>query len=75
MKNKDGSVVVVEPELAKKERKKCMERLMNVENTWVGRMEADVIEGLIKCITKMEVENALSAMKSGKAPAPNRCFK
>ena len=43
---------------------------MNVENTWDGRMEADMIEGPIECITEMEAENALNAMKLGKAPGP-----
>ena len=32
---------------------------MNVENTRDDRMEADVIEGPIECITEMEVEIAL----------------
>ena len=43
---------------------------MNVENTWDGKMEANVIERPIECITEMEVENILSAMKLGKAPGP-----
>ena len=33
-------------------------------------MEADVKERSIECITEMEMENALSAIKLGKAPAP-----
>ena len=48
-----------------------MKRLMNVENTWNGAVEADLIEVPIECITEMSVENALSAMKLGKALGPS----
>ena len=66
LRNEDG-IVVARPELVKKKWKEYMDRLMNVKNTWDGRVEADVTEGPKKCITEMEVENALSAMKLGKA--------
>ena len=69
LRNEDGSVVV-EPESVKKKWKEYMERLMNVENTWHGKVEADVMEESIKCIIEMEVKNTLSAIKLGKAPGP-----
>ena len=69
LKTEDGSLVN-EQESVKKKWKERKERLMNVENTWDGRVEADVIEEPIECITEMKVENALSAMELGKAPGP-----
>ena len=69
LRNKDGSVVV-DPESVKKKWKEYMKQLMNVENTWNGAVEADLIEVPIECITEMEVENALSAIKLGKALGP-----
>ena len=68
MRNKDGSVV--EPELVKRKRKEYMERLMNEKNTWDGIVEINVIEKPIECITEVEVENAVSAIKLGKQPGP-----
>ena len=65
--NPNGDVVG-EPESEKKKWKEYIERLMNVENTWDGIVKVDVIAGPIECITEMEVKNALSAMKRGKAP-------
>ena len=43
---------------------------MNVENTRDDRMEADVIEGPIECITEMEVEIALKCNETWWAPGP-----
>ena len=40
---------------------------MNEENEWDGEVVADVMQGPIERVTVKEVENAVKAMKSGKA--------
>ena len=44
-----------------------MERLLNIENDWDGVLEGDKVEGPCELINEKEVEEAIKAMKAGKA--------
>ena len=47
--------------------KKYMERLLNEENEWNGKVESTEVEGEVEIITAEEVRAALKDMKKGKA--------
>ena len=48
-----------------------MERIMNEGNDWDHNVEGDAIEGLVVCVSREEVLQALYEMKTVKAPGPS----
>ena len=44
---------------------------MNKENDWDHNLEADVAEGLVVCVGREDVLQALNEMKIGKEPGPS----
>ena len=51
--------------------KKHMERIMNEENEWDQNVQADLVEGPVKRVSREEVVKALGKMKAGKAAGPS----
>lgn len=51
--------------------KEHMERIMNEENEWDQRVEADLVEGPVERISREEVVKAMREMKVGKAAGPS----
>ena len=51
--------------------KEHMERIMNEENEWDQKTEAEVVEGPIKRVSQEEVVKAMGEMKAGKAAGPS----
>ena len=47
------------------------EGIMNKENDWDHNVERDSVEGLVVCLSRGEVLQALNEMKTGKAPGPS----
>ena len=47
--------------------KDYMERIMNEENNWDHNVEGDALRGPVVCVSREEVLQALSEMKTGKA--------
>ena len=70
LKDENGNLVVGEENL-KKTWKEYMEKLLNVENEWDGKVDADRIEGPQQAITKVEVRKAIKKMRTGKAGGPS----
>ena len=70
LKDENGKLVVGEENL-KKTWKEYMEKLLNVENEWDGKVDADRIEGPQQAITKVEVRKAIKKMRTGKAGGPS----
>lgn len=66
VRDKFGKLCVDERERAKVW-KDHMEKVMNEENEWDGDVAIDVTHGPIKMVTREEVEEAVKAMKLGKA--------
>ena len=48
-----------------------MKRIMNEENDWYHNVEGDAVEGLVVCVSREEVLQAINEMKTGKAPGPS----
>ena len=48
-----------------------MKRIMNEENDWDHDEEGDVVEGAVYCVSRYEVVQLISEMKSGKASHPS----
>ena len=48
--------------------KDYMERITNEENHWDHSVEGDAVEGLVVCVSREEVLQALIEMKTGKTP-------
>ena len=48
-----------------------MERIMNEENDWDHNVEGDTVEGPVVCVCREEVLQALSELKTEKAPGPS----
>ena len=44
-----------------------MEKITNEENDWNHNVEGDAVEGPVVCVSKEEVLQALSEMRTGKA--------
>ena len=61
--------------LSDKERGKVwkddMERIMNDENDWDHNVEGDAVEGLVVCVSREDVFQALNEMKTGKGHGPS----
>ena len=51
--------------------KDCMELIINEENDWDHDVEGDALEGPVVCVSREEVLQALSEMKTRKAPGPS----
>ena len=51
--------------------KEHMEKIMNEENEWDQRVEADVVEGPVERVSREEVVKAMGEMKTGKAAGPS----
>ena len=49
-----------------------MERIMHEENDWDHNVEGDAVEGQVGCVGREEVLQAISEMKTGKAPGPSQ---
>ena len=47
-----------------------MERVMNKENEWDQKVQADLVEGPVERVRQEEVVKALGKMKAGKATGP-----
>ena len=69
LRDETGSIVV-HPDEIKGRWQRYMEILLNVENAWDGIVESDAIEGPAEEITEEEVNDAIQAMKDGKAAGP-----
>ena len=69
LKDENGKVVTGDENL-KKLWKKFMEKLLNEENEWDGKVEADKVEGPQLEISQEEVKNVMKKMKYGKAGGP-----
>ena len=48
-----------------------MERIMNEENDWDHDVEGDAGEGPVVCVSREEVLQALSEIKTGKDSGPS----
>lgn len=48
-----------------------MEKIMNKENTWDHMADAEVVEGAVQCVTRLEIVQAIKRMKLGKATGPS----
>ena len=48
-----------------------MERIVYKENDWDHNMEGDAVEGPVVCVSREEVLQALSEIKTGKNPGPS----
>ena len=51
--------------------KEHMEKIMNEENEWDQKTEADVVEGPVERVSREEVVKAMEEMKTGKAAGPS----
>ena len=51
--------------------KRHMEKIMNEENEWDQRVEADRVEGPVERVSREEVVKAMGQMKTGKAAGPS----
>ena len=51
--------------------KDYMEGIINEENYWDHNVEGDAVEGPVVCVSREEVLQALSEMKTVKAPGPS----
>ena len=51
--------------------KEHMERIMNEENEWDQRVEANLVEGPVERVSREEVVEAIGEMKAGKAAGPS----
>ena len=51
--------------------KEHMEKIMNEENEWDQKVEADPVEGPVEGISREEVVKAIKEMKIGKAAGPS----
>ena len=51
--------------------KDYMERTMNKENDLDDNVEGDAVEAPVDCVSREEVLQSLSEMKTGKAPGPS----
>lgn len=51
--------------------KEHMEKIMNEENEWDQKVEADLVEGPVEGISREEVVKAIKEMKMGKAAGPS----
>ena len=65
MKGSDGRLSFSEKERGKV-CKEHMERIMNEENEWDQKVEADLVEGLVERVSREEVVKTIREMKAGK---------
>ena len=59
--------MLVENDQVKEEWRKCMEKLLNEENTWDNATTCEKVEGPCELIRRDEISKALRMMKKGKA--------
>jgi len=69
VKHANGKVLVENDEV-KEEWRKCMEKLLNEENTWDNATTCEKVEGPCELIRRDEILKALRMMKKGKAAGP-----
>ena len=70
MRGSDGKLCFSEKE-GGKVWKYYTERIMNDESDWDHNAEGDAVEGLVVCVGREEVLQALNEMKTGKAHRPS----
>ena len=63
MRGSDGRLRFCEKERGKVW-KDYMERIMNEENDWDHNMEGDAVEGLVVCVSREDVFQALTEIKA-----------
>ena len=70
MRDKDGRLGFCEDD-RKRIWKEHMEKIMNEENPWDQVTDADMVEGPVEEVTRVEMMSAIKAMKFGKAAGPS----
>ena len=70
MRGSDGKVCFSEKERGKVW-KDYMERILNEGNVWDQNVEEDAVEGLVVCVNREQVLQALNEMKTEKVLGPS----
>ena len=70
IRGRDGNLCFNEKERGKVW-KNYMERIMNDENDWDRNAEGDALDGPVVCVSREDVFQALSEIKTGKAHGPS----
>ena len=63
----EQGILCIDPDSKKKMWRTYMERLLNEENGWDGKVEGMKVDGEVEKVTRVEVKAALGDMKRGRA--------